>query len=157
MHYFIQSYYPHPKLSASALRLINLQPPHFILECLIYTNENMWEPFVLAHVIFCSAQKKQRQFRHKRNWPLCLQDTTGASACVISSPTCSVAALAGKPSLPAGAALLWKIWCLQQEIRDRSNTQDPPTEQRKGQEAPKSHSSVMIWVGKRFRVLSLQL
>lgn len=85
-------------------------------------------------------------------------ETRGSSSLHCLQPhTCSAAAPAGKTSLPMGDLLLWMFWSVQQEIRGRSDTRDPPTEHRKGRESPQSHSSLMIWVGKRLQVLSLKL
>lgn len=82
----VQSDYPYPEFSASALKLISLQLPHFILECLICTNENMWEPFVLAHIIFCSAQKNQEQFHYRHNNGHCACEPHGSSSLLYLQP-----------------------------------------------------------------------
>lgn len=137
----VQSDYPYPELSASALKLISLQLPHFILECLIYTNENMWEPFVLAHIIFCSAQKNQGQFHYRHNNGCCACEPHGSPSLLYLQPhTHSSAAPAGKPALPVRL-----FWSLQQEISSKSNTQDPPAKERKGGNHHKV--TLLLWPG----------
>jgi len=160
MHYFVQNYYPYPKISASALKLISLQLPCFILECLIYTSENIWEPFVLAHIIFCSAQKNGGLFHCRHNNGHCACETHGSSSLHYSQPPCAPLLLRlGRLAFPLGLVCseCFGLYSRRSEADQTHRILLLNRRRAMKSQSPWNHSSVMIWVGKRLQVLSLQL